>query len=76
MHRYAVVWMGLALLACLMAYTAYKTNHHGPVPCDTDANCHALNPGLCADDEPYCFEPEALATPADYRGHKLHDFSR
>ena len=27
----------------------------GVIPCGSDAECHRLNPGLCADDEPYCF---------------------
>lgn len=26
-----------------------------PVPCTTDADCHAKNPGLCLEGEAYCF---------------------
>lgn len=25
------------------------------VPCTTDLDCHIKNPGLCPDDQPYCF---------------------
>ncbi len=25
------------------------------VACNTDADCHAKNPGVCAADAPYCF---------------------
>lgn len=31
------------------------TAYPAVVPCDTDSDCHAKNPGLCREEEPYCF---------------------
>jgi hypothetical protein len=49
----AFVWM-LALVWLLFG-TPNAEYPQSPVPCGSDAECHARNPGLCADDEPYCF---------------------
>lgn len=44
------------LIALLLIWIALLIFTPTPAqPCGGDADCHAKNPGLCAQDEPYCF---------------------
>lgn len=48
----------LLIVATVLVWSwiAYQaTGAFDPIPCGSDAECHALNPGLCPDDQPYCF---------------------
>lgn len=66
----AFVGLVLCIVALLLLAGCSSPVGASAVPCTTDAECHALNPGVCTSAQPYCFAPQHHNIPATFVGHE------